>query len=267
MTRQAETSGAEVPEPETTLTDGSTAGEAGHGESTDGAERPGATAGDDQDAEGAQEATGRTRTASPGNAWDRDREAAREAGRRGGAATAAARRRDREAAELAGVLGREGAAEGLAASQPIRTSAADADVIAALRRDAKRGDVAAARELREWQRLDQAQGAGQEALSLALLATQLPSTLLAALRSTVLDLVRASQAEGERPAQEQNREGSDEADRSLPLGAAALAEPEATPRSDGTPSLSTARTPQTARDSGNDPQIASDTTDPPDTTI
>lgn len=227
MTRQDEATTADVPEPETTSAPGT------------------------DHHEGAQEATGGTLTApdGPTNRWDREQ--AREAGKRGGAARAAQRRRDREETELAAALGAEGAALGLADRTGRRTSAADSAVIQALERAAGKGDVAAARALLDWRRLDSAQGASPEALSLALLATQLPSVLLAALRSTVLDLVRQHEAEkAESPAQQDNRQRSLATEQPPPSGAIALAEPDATPPSDEPLRSSTARTPQSARDSG-----------------
>jgi hypothetical protein len=54
-----------------------------------------------------------------------------------------------------------------------RSSAVDRAVVARLEQAAKKGDVAAARELREWRRLDPVKGAGQDALRLALLIGEL----------------------------------------------------------------------------------------------
>ena len=212
-----------------------------------------------------QEATGRTLTASPANAWGSDRETAREAGRRGGRARAEQRRRDREEAELGRALGAEGAGRGVVQSVARRTSAADTAIVAALEREAKKGDVQAARAVLDWRRLDATQGAGIEAVALLDHVSALPTAALAALRSMVLDLVRESQREAEErkdPAQQHNREGSVEADQSLPQPQALAAEPEATPQRDGTPVALPARTPQSASQSGNDPQSASDTADP-----
>jgi hypothetical protein len=60
-------------------------------------------------------------------------------------------------------------------------------VVARLEQAAKKGDVAAARELREWRLLDPAQGAGQDALRLALLIGELSAKQREALLDWLLD--------------------------------------------------------------------------------
>jgi hypothetical protein len=74
------------------------------------------------------------------------------------------------------------------------SSAVDRAVVARLEQAAKKGDVAAARELREWRRLDPARGADQDALRLALLIAQLSAQQRAALRQWLLDQIRADEA-------------------------------------------------------------------------
>jgi hypothetical protein len=90
-------------------------------------------------------------------------------------------------------------------------------VVARLEQAAKKGDVTAARELREWRRLDPAQGVGQDALRLAQLIGQLSTEQRRAMRDWLLDALR----DQDRPAQAHNREGSVEADDSLPEGLSA----------------------------------------------
>jgi hypothetical protein len=70
------------------------------------------------------------------------------------------------------------------------SSAVDRAVVARLEQAAKKGDVAAARELREWRRLDPAQGAGQDALRLALLIGELSAKQKRALHDWLLDAQR-----------------------------------------------------------------------------
>jgi len=70
------------------------------------------------------------------------------------------------------------------------SSAVDRAVVARLEQAAKKGDVAAARELREWRRLEPAEGAGADALRLAQLITQLSTQQRAALRQWLLDQLR-----------------------------------------------------------------------------
>jgi len=138
-------------------------------------------------------------------------EEARRAGSLGGKATKAARQAAREAAEQAELLAAEGAPGGAVAAAAAVSDPGRRDILAALLRDAKRGDVAAARELREWMRLDPSSGASVEAAQLATLITRLPVSARAALRTVVLDLARE-----EEPAQEGIREGSDDVDQSPP---------------------------------------------------
>jgi DNA-directed RNA polymerase specialized sigma24 family protein len=76
-------------------------------------------------------------------------------------------------------------------------------VVARLEQAAKRGDVAAARELREWRRLDPAQSAGQDALRLAQLIGELSARQREALRRWLLDQLRADEVS----AQQDGREG------------------------------------------------------------
>jgi hypothetical protein len=71
-------------------------------------------------------------------------------------------------------------------------------VVLRLEQAAKKGDVAAARELREWRRLEPAKGAGRDALRLAQLIEQLSTQQRSALRQWLLDQLRA----GEAPAQQ-----------------------------------------------------------------
>jgi hypothetical protein len=97
------------------------------------------------------------------------------------------------------------------------SSAVDRAVVARLEQAAKKGDVAAARELREWRRLDPAQGAGHDALRLAQLIGELSTEQRQALLGWLLDALRGQ----DRPPQASNREGSVEANDSLPEGLSA----------------------------------------------
>lgn len=74
------------------------------------------------------------------------------------------------------------------------SSAIDRAVVARLEQAAKKGDVAAARELREWRRLDPAQGAGRDALRLALLIGDLSAKQKRALHDWLLEQERPPQA-------------------------------------------------------------------------
>ena len=85
--------------------------------------------------------------------------------------------------------------------------------------------MAAARELREWRRLDASQGAGQDNLRLALLLAQLTP----ANRRSLLDMVMELLREQEAPANEDNRQGSVETEEALP-SARAEREAEGHPR-------------------------------------
>jgi len=85
----------------------------------------------------------------------------------------------------------------------------DAAVVSKLQAKAEKGDVAAARELREWRRRDPAQDASADAVRLGVLITALPTTT----RAWLVDrLVEAQKL----PAQQDIREGSVESDQSLP---------------------------------------------------
>jgi hypothetical protein len=74
------------------------------------------------------------------------------------------------------------------------SSAIDRAVVARLEQAAKKGDVAAARELREWRRLDPAQGAGKDALRLALLIGELTAKQKKALHDWLHDAMREPQS-------------------------------------------------------------------------
>jgi hypothetical protein len=140
-----------------------------------------------------------------------DREKAAEAGRRGAAALAE-RRRTEAAALEALPEGDEGAALlGMPAAGEA-ASRQDRAIVRRLEQDAAKGDVAAARELREWRRRDPAREAGADALRLALLVSRLSTVQRRALFDWVTDALR----EQESPAQQDNREGSNEGDEAVP---------------------------------------------------
>ena len=151
-----------------------------------------------------------------------DPEKAREAGRRGAAALA-----ERKAAEQATEEALVGIGEGVV----VDGMAADAaiarrrdKVVAKLQAKAEAGDVAAARELREWQRLDPAAEAGRAALRLAVLIAALPIPVQRELHDWLVEHIV--------PANGDNREGSNESNQALPVGAE---EQEAAARADGHP--------------------------------
>jgi hypothetical protein len=150
------------------------------------------------------------------NNWD-DPEKAREAGRKGGVALARRRREARELAELAESLGQEGVAPaGLAAAAGVSPSDERA-ILKALTDAAKAGDVAASRALLERQRLDAAHGLSAATLGLGRAIDALQPTVQHELREWLLEAVRRA----EEPAQDENRQGSDHADQSLPESCAA----------------------------------------------
>jgi len=129
------------------------------------------------------------------------KESARAAGAKGGATT---RRRAQER-RLREEQGVEPA--GMAPAATVARS--DAAVVSKLQAKAEKGDVAAARELREWRRRDPAQDASADAVRLGVLITALPTTT----RAWLVDrLVEAQKL----PAQQDIREGSVETDQSLP---------------------------------------------------
>ena len=80
--------------------------------------------------------------------------------------------------------------------------------MAKLQAKAQAGDVAAARELREWRRLDAAQAVGADALRLGQLIAALSNPQRRALHDWLVEQLS--------PAQQHNREGSNEADQALP---------------------------------------------------
>jgi hypothetical protein len=121
-------------------------------------------------------------------------------------------------ARQAAAAERKAAGEGIA-------SAADRAIVSKLEAAAKRGDVAAARELREWRRLDASKGAGQDNLRLALLVSQLTT----ANRRELLDWLVERLREQESPAHGEVREGSDRGEEALP-SARAEREAEGHPR-------------------------------------
>jgi hypothetical protein len=136
-------------------------------------------------------------------------ETAREAGRKGGAVMRA-RAQERRAREAEGAE-----PAGMAASATVARS--DAAVVQKLQAKAEKGDVAAARELREWRRRDPAADASADAVRLGVLITALPTTT----RAWLVDRLVEAQ---ELPAQEHIREGSDHVDQSLPASHASVAE-------------------------------------------
>lgn len=170
-----------------------------------------------------------------------DQDAARRAGRKGHEA-----QKERRAAEEAAEAALQGLGEGVA----VDGMAADAaiarrrdKVVAKLQAKAEAGDVAAARELREWQRLDPAAEAGRAALRLAVLIAALPIPVQRELHDWLVEHIV--------PANGDNREGLNESDQALPVGAE---EQEAAARADGHPreprdsDAARAAEPQPARD-------------------
>ena len=137
----------------------------------------------------------------------RDPEKAREAGRKGGLARQAQLRAEREAleelpgADEGAALGRTAAAAGAASTQ-------DRAIVRKLQAKAQAGDVAAARELREWRRLDAAQAVGADALRMAQLVSALSNPQRRALHDWLVEQLS--------PAQQDIREGSNEVDQALP---------------------------------------------------
>lgn len=133
-----------------------------------------------------------------------DPEKARAAGRKGGLAR---QRQIREAARLT-AEGLPEAGEGVerdgraAAWEVARPQ--DQAIVSKLQALARKGDVAAARELREWRRLDPARGASADGLRLGELITQLS----AANKRELLDWLLLTLREQEVPANGDNREGS-----------------------------------------------------------
>lgn len=67
------------------------------------------------------------------------------------------------------------------------TTAVDLVVVRELERKAQRGDIAAAKELREWRRRDPAEGADADSLRMASIIVRLPRKLRNELRQWLLD--------------------------------------------------------------------------------
>lgn len=123
-------------------------------------------------------------------------EQAREAGKKSAAKRAAKREAERRANELATSQGTSsatsqgdrGVAPGGMGSGRGGSSAADGSqtdhaIVRELERRAQQGDIAAARELREWRRLDPAESADKDALRLAASIVQLSAATRSELRS------------------------------------------------------------------------------------
>src|SRR5262252_5948806 len=136
-----------------------------------------------------------------------DREKAREAGRKGGLARADRRRQEQAALEDLPEPEEGVARDGMAVAGGVASAQARA-VVAKLQAKAQAGDVAAARELREWLRLDPAREAGRDALRLALLVAQLTTVQRRALHDWLIEQLS--------PANGNNREGSNEVEQLAP---------------------------------------------------
>ena len=154
-----------------------------------------------------------------------DPEVAREAGRRGGIARQAQLRAEREALQEL-PEGASGAAAGGTSPAAEHARTQDRAIVQKLQAKAKAGDIAAARELREWRRLDAAQAVGADALRMAQLVAALSASQRRALHAWLIEQL----GEQESPAYDHNREGSDDVDRSLPEQEAGSREAEGHPR-------------------------------------
>jgi hypothetical protein len=117
-----------------------------------------------------------------------------------------------------------------------------------LEKDAAAGDVAAARELREWRRRDPAREAGADALRLALLVSRLSTVQ----RRALFDWLTETLAEEELPAQQDNRQGSIETVQALPHAAKPVVEPDSHPPEPRDSDDAAGTAPQTATDSANE---------------
>ena len=177
-----------------------------------------------------------TRPDRGGHKWTS--ETAREAGKKGGKA----RRRTRQELELL-----EGAVpgDGKAAAAGVARPQDDA-VVRRLQAKAEAGDVAAARELREWRRLDPAAELTQDALRLGVLITQLSAAARRRLLDLVLDVAKDAANDG-------IREGSVESDQTL--RSTESRQPEGHPRAASESRAGAPEAPRTATDDA-DEQLA-----------
>jgi hypothetical protein len=160
----------------------------------------------------------------------KDAEAAREAGRRSAQVRRERREQQRLLNEQAARQGTSadtlipggGAAPGGSGARGAGSSAtdqADIAVVRELERKAQSGDVAAARELREWRRRDPAQDADADALAIAAIVVRFTRSQRAELRSMLLQIL-------EGPANEGIREGTiDGFDAPPPTGTGPTASP------------------------------------------